>query len=86
MQKHKIIINDFILIIAVLPAIRGERMYYMISSNFRKRILDERCVETRKYRYIIAQEDQHVVIERLPLELIGTTKALDSWEIVEILY
>ena len=61
-------------------------MYYMISSNLRKRILDERCVETRKYRYIIAKEDQHVVIERLPLELIGTTKALDSWEIVEILY
>ena len=58
----------------------------VISSNFRKRILDERCVETRKYRYIIAKEDQHVVIERLPLELIGTTKALDSWEIVEILY
>lgn len=61
-------------------------MYYMISPNFRKRILDERCVETRKYRYIIAQENQHVVIERLPLELIGTTKTLDSWEIVEILY
>lgn len=76
----------YILIIAVLSAIRGERMYYMISSNLRKRILDERCVETRKYRYIIAKEDQHVVIERLPLELIGTTKALDSWEIVEILY
>lgn len=53
-------------------------MYYMISPNFRNRILDERCVETRKYRYIIAQEGQHVVIERLPLELIGTTKALDS--------
>lgn len=61
-------------------------MVYMITPNFRKRILDERCVETRKYRYIIAKEDQHVVIERLPLELIGTTKALDSWEIVEILY
>lgn len=58
----------------------------MIIPNFRKRILDERRVETRKYRYIIAQEGEQVVIERLPLELIGTTKALDSWEIVEILY
>lgn len=58
----------------------------MITPNFRKRILDERRVETRKYRYIIAQEGEQVVIERLPLELIGTTKALDSWEIVEILY
>lgn len=63
----------------------GRKDGCMINPNFRKKLLDERCVETRKYRYIIAQEGEHVVIERLPLELIGTAKAFYSWEIVEIL-
>lgn len=60
-----------------------------MNAKFRKRILDERCVDTQKYRYLIAPEyvngERKYVIERLKIELLGTTASIDGWEILEVL-
>ena len=61
-------------------------MCYTMKSKFRERILNERCVDTRKYRYIIVQGGgRYQVIKRLPIEWLGTTYASNNWETVEIL-
>lgn len=40
-------------------------------------------VDTRNYRYVYHVDATSAWIERLPIEWLDTTKAIDGWEIVK---
>ena len=51
--------------------------------GFIERVIRERIVDTRKYRYISESTfAEGLVIRRIPLEYLNTTRALNSWESV----
>lgn len=56
-----------------------------MTTQFFKRVINERVVDTRKYRYIYVTDirEDHAWIERLKLKYLGTTRSLESWEIVK---
>lgn len=53
--------------------------------NFRKKFLEkvlhDRIVDTKQYRYRVNESTGY--IERIPIEYLNTTKALEGWELVE---
>ena len=57
-----------------------------MKKSFENRIMNEHIVDTRNYRYIVADcyDDKHqwAEIRRLPLDKLDTTAANDSWETV----
>lgn len=57
-----------------------------MTKQFIQRVLAERIVDTRKYRYALKErhnaDEQWAEIRRLPLEDLGTTAAIDGWETV----
>lgn len=53
-----------------------------MTEKFRKRVLNEIIVDTKKYRYINEKTMENDIIKRCPIKYIGTTKALDPWEII----
>ena len=58
-----------------------------MTTLFLKRIINEKIVDTRKYRYIYVTDirESHTWIERIKLEYLGTTRSLEPWEIVKSL-
>lgn len=46
--------------------------------SFIERVVREGIVDTRKYRYIM----RGAKIFRLPISCLGTTQAIDGWELV----
>ena len=59
----------------------------MLSNKFVGRVISERIVDTRRYRYIIRERLSNGCAEilRIPLDCIGTTKSIDGWKVVKIL-
>ena len=49
-----------------------------MTNNFINRVIEERIVDTDKYRYIVDSDG----IKRLPIEWLGTTKSLTGWSLV----
>ena len=49
-----------------------------MKKTFIDKVLEERIVDTDKYRYIVDADG----IKRLPIEYLGTTKSINSWETV----
>ena len=49
---------------------------------FLKRVLSEKIVDTRKYRYSIQETCLFTDIVRLPIEYLDTPKAYEPWEVV----
>ena len=49
-----------------------------MTNNFINRVIEERIVDTKKYRYVANPDG----IKRLPIEYTGTVKAIDKWELV----
>lgn len=49
--------------------------------KFLEKVLHDRIVDTKKYRYRVNESTGY--IERIPIEYLGTTKALEGWEQVE---
>lgn len=49
-----------------------------MKQTFIDRVIEKRIVDTDKYRYIVDADG----IKRLPIEYLGTTKAIDGWETV----
>lgn len=53
--------------------------------NFRKKFLEkvlhDRIVDTKQYRYRVNESTGY--IERIPIEYLNTTKALEEWEQVK---
>ena len=53
-----------------------------MKKEFIEKVIRERCVDTAKYRYAVKEYPDHMDIVRLPLVDLGTTAAIDGWEIV----
>ena len=49
---------------------------------FLKRVLREKIVDTRKYRYTLQETYLCTDIVRLPIEYLDTPKAYEPWEVV----
>lgn len=57
-----------------------------MTNSFVNRVLNERIVDTRKYRYVVKERydyvSQWLEIRRLPIIDLDTTAAIDGWETV----
>lgn len=53
-----------------------------MKKEFLDRVLKEKTVDTRHYRYDCIELADRTIIQRLPIEQLGTTAALDNWETV----
>ena len=57
-----------------------------MTKAFIDRVLKERIVDTRNYRYIVAEcynvDEAWGEIRRLPINDLDTTAAIDAWETV----
>lgn len=51
-----------------------------MTNKFFERVMKERTVDTRNYRYLIDEREGAIV--RLRIEYLDTTRALDEWEVV----
>ena len=51
-----------------------------IKDAFLKRVLDEKIVDTRRYRYTFQEYCLTTDIVRLPIEYLDTPKAYAQWE------
>lgn len=60
-----------------------------MKKELRERILNERIVDTKNYRYITEEcynaSEQWLEIRRLPLSNLDTTAAINGWETVEVI-
>lgn len=56
-----------------------------MTKDFEARIMRERIVDTKLYRYIVKECGDHAEIQRLPLRDLDTTAAIDSWQTVKII-
>ena len=61
-----------------------------MTKDFEKRIMRERIVDTKQYRYIITEahdaDKQWAEIKRLPISQLNTTAAIDGWETIKRIY
>lgn len=57
-----------------------------MTEKFIDRIRKEHIVDTCKYRYRLRNTPEYSRIERIPREYVGTTVALEPWEVVKTLY
>ena len=53
-----------------------------MKESFLKRVLREKIVDTRKYRYALQETCLFTDIVRLPIEYLDTSKAYEPWETV----
>lgn len=51
-----------------------------MTRKFFERVMKERVVDTKDYRYLIDEREGAIV--RLKIEYLDTTRALDEWETV----
>ena len=70
---------------ADLPAQRGESEEKM-KKRFENKVIRYGMVDTKKYRYILRTSTNGAVIERIPIKYLGTTMAINGWEIVKEYY
>ena len=54
-----------------------------MTKEFEARIMRERIVDTKLFRYIVKECGDHAEIRRLPIRDLYTTKAIDGWETVK---
>ena len=53
-----------------------------MKKEFIKKVLNERIVDTAKYRYVAKVRDGLQYIVRLPIADLDTTGAIDGWTVV----
>lgn len=56
-----------------------------ISKKFMDRVLSERIVDTKTYRYTVKEFADRQEIRRLPIYQLDTTSAIDGWETVAVI-
>lgn len=54
-----------------------------MNKNFKNRVIKERIVDTKNYRYCVIEEGNQLLIKKLPIEYLGTTQAINGWKIVK---
>lgn len=55
-----------------------------MTKTFEQRVKAEGYVDTKTYRYVYTQFADHAEIQRIDINAIGTTAAIDSWETVKV--
>lgn len=55
-----------------------------MTDKFFARVVTERIVDTKNYRYVYEGAEDRVEIKRLPLSMLGTADAIDKWETVKV--
>lgn len=60
-----------------------------MTKDFERKVLNERTVDTKTYRYIVKEkydaETQWAEIQRLPIAKLDTAAAIDGWETVKVI-
>lgn len=54
-----------------------------MTKEFLKKVIKEKIVDTPKYRYVYQPYPDRAEIQRLPIDCLDTTDAIDGWEIVK---
>lgn len=56
-----------------------------MKKRFENKVIRHGMVDTKKYRYILRTTFNGDVIERIPIEYLDTTMAINGWEIVKVI-
>lgn len=56
-----------------------------MTKTFENRIIRERSVDTKTYRYILVDTATTREIRRIRLDYLDTTAAIDGWELVKVI-
>lgn len=56
-----------------------------MTKTFKARVMKELTVDTRNYRYNVKDFGDHTEIQRIPLEYLDTTAAINGWEPVAVI-
>ena len=55
-----------------------------MKKEFENKVIRYGIVDTKKYRYKFRTTINGAEIERIPIEYLGTTMAINGWEIVKV--
>lgn len=55
-----------------------------MTKKFEKKVITDKIVDTRMYRYIYETYADRAEIQRLPIGYLNTTKSISGWETVKI--
>ncbi len=53
-----------------------------MTKEFLAKVMREVILDTRKYRYYAKDTGHGIIVTRCPIDWLGTTAALEPWEIV----
>jgi len=56
-----------------------------MNAKFIDKDIREGIVDTKNYRYAYRVDKTRAVVERLPINQLDTTAALEQWEVVEVI-
>lgn len=56
-----------------------------MNKSFIRKVLTERIVDTKTYRYAVREHADRLDIVRIELCKLGTTAALHDWQVVKII-
>ena len=56
-----------------------------MTKAFIDKVIREDIVDTKNYRYAFRADKTRAVVERLPINQLGTTAAIEPWEVVEVI-
>lgn len=54
-----------------------------MTKKFEKKIIRERIVDTKNFRYVSEISEDRIEIKRLPIKDLNTVAALNNWETVK---
>lgn len=56
-----------------------------MTAKFIDWVIRDGVVDTMAYRYAFRADKTHAVVERLPINQLDTTAALEPWDVVEVI-
>lgn len=56
-----------------------------MKKEFIEKIMRERIVDTKNYRYAVKECGDHAEIQRIPASKLDTTATLNDWETVKVI-
>ena len=56
-----------------------------MNTKFIDKVIREGVVDTKAYRYVYRVDKTRAVVERLPINQLDTTAALEPWEVVDVI-
>lgn len=56
-----------------------------ISKKFIDKVIENRTIDTKSYRYIVKEFADRQEVQRLPIHQLDTTSAIDGWETLAVI-